>query len=98
MTTLFSKIFCFSDFFSGTGQDGTDGTDRQTDRQTNRHMDRQTFLGKYYFRCRKSFIIMFHGSAIFSLYYELLSQTKKLKGLVFSNTYHASGNIYNGVE
>ena len=60
-------------------------------------MDRQTFLGKYYFRCRKSFIIMFHGSAIF-LYYKFLSQTKKLKGLVFSNTYHASGNIYNGVE
>ena len=32
LTTLFSKIFCFSDFFGGTGR------------------DRQTFLGKYYFR------------------------------------------------
>ena len=32
--------------FSGTGQDGTDGTDKQTDR----HTDRQTFLVKYYFR------------------------------------------------
>ena len=54
LTTLSSKIFCFSDFFSGTGRDGTDGTDRQTDKQadkqTDRHTDRQTFLGKYYFR------------------------------------------------
>ena len=46
LTPSFSKIFCFSDFFGGTGRDRTD----RTDRQTNRHMDRQTFLGKYYFR------------------------------------------------
>ena len=50
LTTLFSKVFCFNDFFGGTGRDGTDGTDKQTDKQTDRHTDRQTFLGKYYFR------------------------------------------------
>ena len=48
LKTLFSKIFCFSDFFSGTGRDGTDGTGQTG--QTDKHMDRQTFLGKYYFR------------------------------------------------
>ena len=42
LTTLFSKIFCFSNFFGGTGRDGRG--------QTDRHTDRQTFLGKYYFR------------------------------------------------
>ena len=48
LTTLFSEIFCFGDFFGGgTGQDGTD---KQTNKRTNRHRDRQTFLGKYYFR------------------------------------------------
>ena len=36
LTTLFSKIFCFIDFFSGTGRDGTDGTDKQTDIRTDR--------------------------------------------------------------
>ena len=51
LTTLFYKIFCFSDFFGGTGRDGTDGrTDRLTD---TRNMDRQTFLGKYCFRLIK---------------------------------------------
>ena len=39
LTTLLSKVFSFSDFFGGQGRDVTD-----------RHMDRQTFLGKYYFR------------------------------------------------
>ena len=39
---LFQQLF----FGDGTGRDRTDGTDRQT----NRHRDRQTFLGKYYFR------------------------------------------------
>ena len=41
LTTLFSKIFCFSDFFfgDGTGQTGRDGTDR-TDRQTDIWTDR----------------------------------------------------------
>ena len=29
---------------------GRDGTDKRTDGQTNGPMDRQTFLGKYYFR------------------------------------------------
>ena len=60
LSTLFSKIFCFSNFCLGTGRDGTaqDGTDGtgQTGQmgqmgQTDRHTDRQTFLGKYYFRC-----------------------------------------------
>ena len=37
LTTLFSKIFCFSDFFSGTGRDRRD---RQTDRQTDIWTDR----------------------------------------------------------
>ena len=44
LTTLFSEIFCFSDFFV-TGQDGTD----------TRNRDRQTFLGKYYLRYMKFF-------------------------------------------
>ena len=41
LTTLFSKIFCFSDFFSGTGQDRRDRqTNRQTDKQTDIRTDR----------------------------------------------------------
>ena len=41
LTTLFCEIFCFL-FFFVTGQDVTGRTDK--------NMDRQTFLGKYYFR------------------------------------------------
>ena len=43
--------------FLGDG-DG-DGTDGRTDKRTNGHMDRQTFLGKYYFRCNRSFSTLF---------------------------------------
>ena len=42
LTTLLIKVFSFSNFWgdvTGTGTGQTDG-----------HMDRQTFLGKYYFR------------------------------------------------
>ena len=46
LTTLFSEIFCFSDFFV-MGRDVTNG---QTHRRTKGHRDRQTFLRKYYFR------------------------------------------------
>ena len=46
LTTLFSEIFCFSDFFLWRDRTGRDVTDKQT----NGHRDRQTFLGKYYFR------------------------------------------------
>ena len=51
MTTLFSKIFCFNDFFGGTGRDRTDGTDKQTDKQTDIRTDRllseNIILGAY---------------------------------------------------
>ena len=40
LTTLFSKIFCFSDLCRG--RDGTDGTDKQTDIRTDKLV--------YYFR------------------------------------------------
>ena len=41
LTTLFSKIFCFADFFwDGMGWDGAGQTDTHT-----QNMDRQTFLG-----------------------------------------------------
>ena len=39
LTTLFGKIFFFSDFFGGTGQDGT-GQTGQTNRQTDIRTDR----------------------------------------------------------
>ena len=45
LTTLFSEIFCFGDFFIGW-----DGTDKQT--HTWMDMDRQAFLRKYYFRLK----------------------------------------------
>ena len=45
LTTLLIKVFSFSDFLGGRDGDVT-GTGR-----TDGHMDRQTFLGKYYFRC-----------------------------------------------
>ena len=44
LTTLLSKVFSFSDSFGGQGRDGTG------------HMDRQTFLGKYYFRMVLSWV------------------------------------------
>ena len=45
LKTLFSKTFHFIDFFRGW-----DETDRTGREGTDRNMDRQTFLGKYYFR------------------------------------------------
>ena len=43
LTTLFSEIFCFGDFFcDGTGRDVTDG---QTDKQTDGQTDGQTDIG-----------------------------------------------------
>ena len=48
LTTLLSKVFSFSDFLGGRDGDG-DVTGTGTG-QTDGHMDRQTFLGKYYFR------------------------------------------------
>ena len=47
LTTLLIKVFSFSNFLGGRDGDG-DGTDGQTDIS----MDRQTFLGKYYFRLK----------------------------------------------
>ena len=38
LTTLFSGIICFNDFFGGTGQTGQ--TDKQTDKQTDIRTDR----------------------------------------------------------
>ena len=38
LTTLFSEIFCFGDFFYGTGRDGTDG-------RTHTHTDGRTDIG-----------------------------------------------------
>ena len=41
LTTLFSEIFCFVDFFGGgTGQDGTGRTNKQTNGQTDIGTDR----------------------------------------------------------
>ena len=48
LITFLSKVFSFNDFFGGQGRDGQ--TDGRTKGQTDGHMDRQTFLGKYYFR------------------------------------------------
>ena len=48
LTTLLIKVFSFSDFLGGRDGDG-DVTGTGTG-QTDGHMDRQTFLGKYYFR------------------------------------------------
>ena len=46
LTTLFSKISCFSDFFGGTGQTGQ--TDRQTDIWTDRLFSENIILDGFY--------------------------------------------------
>ena len=56
LTTLLSKVFSFSNFLGGRDGDG-DGTDG--------HMDRQTFLGKYYFRLYFSGHVL--GAAMFQV-------------------------------
>ena len=50
LTTLFSKIFCFSDFFGGAGRDRRDGIDRQTDRRTDGQTYGQTDFSQKTFR------------------------------------------------
>ena len=49
LTTLLSKVFSFKAFLGGQGRD-------LTVRDVTGHMDRQTFLGKYYFRLEDYFL------------------------------------------
>ena len=77
--SLISEIYCFGDFFcNGTGHD------RQTDLGTDRLRDRQTFLGKYYFR----FLSPLRSKFIQHLIQKLWNlDTSKLKGQGCNRTF-----------
>ena len=47
LTTLFSEIFCFGDFFCDTGQDGTGRTDKRTDIGTDRLFSENIILDSF---------------------------------------------------